>query len=413
MFNENKNDIKETKKCSKCKRILPLDMFAKKKCSCKNCNSVYISKKNGFFSNKALVKIERIYKEPIVSRILDTDKYDISLIHPDEIFVKLINYKEAWISNYGRVFEYKNNKFIRKRQPINENGEKVCTLKKNVYKDNKWTYTKCTVEVWRLVVDSFIVNYDIVGNTHCWHKGNNKLDNYYKNLYPVNEKQYNVISKKYCSGKEDTEEAIYKIINNIQYKADDWYYNKWKPTKFGVGYLGCNDACVSTTDKDIYYKWSNMMQRCYDEITHKLKPYYAACTVCIEWHNFSNFRLWYMENEMGDRKLDLDKDILIPGNTVYSPETCTLVTHFTNTVFEDRGINSVIVKNNNTGKYDVSMTILGNKKDIGSYDTEEDGKKAYADYKQQYIVNLAKNNLGKVPNKTYEAMMNWKVEIAS
>jgi hypothetical protein len=115
---------------------------------------------------------------------------------------------------------------------------------------------------------------------------------------------------------------------------------------------------------------------------------------------------------MGDRKVDLDKDILIPGNTVYSPETCTLVTHFTNTVFETtKGIASNIVKDKTTGKYETSMFILGKRTKIGSFDTEDDAKQGFLDYKNDYIADFAKSSKGKVPDKTYQAMMKWTVEI--
>lgn len=40
-----------------------------------------------------------------------------------------------------------------------------------------------------------------------------------------------------------------------------------------------------------------------------------------------------MKNIYGDEQLDLDKDILFKGNTVYSPETCCFVLHIINTVF--------------------------------------------------------------------------------
>ena len=45
------------------------------------------------------------------------------------------------------------------------------------------------------------------------------------------------------------------------------------------------------------------------------------------------------------------------------------------------------------------------------FDTEEEAKQGYIDYKQDYIKNFAKKCKGKVPYKTYEAMMNWVVEI--
>ena len=115
---------------------------------------------------------------------------------------------------------------------------------------------------------------------------------------------------------------------------------------------------------------------------------------------------------MGDRKLDLDKDVLIQGNTVYGSATCYLVTHFTNTLFETiKGTNTNIIFNN-TGKYDVTMIVLGKKEYVGTFDTEEEAKQGFIAYKQNYIRKFAKKCKGKVPNKTYEAMMNWVVEIA-
>lgn len=406
------NKINETKKCSRCGRELPIERFTDGRTWCKNCCSAYSSEVRGSMPEESIVKIERLYKESIPQRILDTEKASIDLINPDECFVQLINYKKAWISNYGRTLEYNNGKYVLKRTKTNESGEKVCTLQKNVYNGEKWIWQRHTIEVWRLVVGAFIVNFDIVGNTHCWHQYNNKEDNYYKHIYPMNDKQYNAVLEKYSSGENITEEVIYGIVNDILYKADDWYANKWKRTVFGIGYLGCSDADANRRDNYIYSKWANMMQRCYDEETHRLKPYYATCIAEIEWHNFSNYREWHKENAMGDRKVDLDKDILIPGNTVYGSETCTLVTHFTNTVFETtKGIDSNIVKNNTTGKYDASISILGKKEEIGSYDTEEEAKQGFIDYKHDYISEFAKSSKGKVPNKTYEAMMNWEVKI--
>ena len=401
----------EVKRCSRCKRELPIERFPKGKTWCKNCTSTYSSEVRGFMSKDSIVKIERIYKEPIPERILDAKQAGIELVAPDECFVQLINYKKAWISNYGRPLEYYNRKYVFKRTKTNESGEKVCTLQKNIHDGKKWIWQKQTVEVWRLVVRAFIVNFDIAGNTHCWHRDNNKSDNYYKNIYPMNDKQYNAVLERYSAGDDITEELIYEIVNDILYKADDWYANKWKRTFFDTGYLGCSDT-LANKDNYIYSKWANMMQRCYDEETHKRKPYYASCTAEIEWHNFSNYREWHKENAMGNMKVDLDKDILIRGNTVYGSDTCTLVSHFTNTVFETtRGIDTNIAYNNTTGKYDVTMSILGKRKDVGSFDSEEEARQGFIDYKQDYIRNVAKKCEGKVPNKTYEAMLNWKVEI--
>ena len=406
------NEIKkETRICSRCGRELPIERFRNERSICKSCYSTYVSEIKGFaVTEDNIVKIERLYKEPISERMLDTKQAGIDLVGTDECFVQLINYKNAWISNYGRPLEYNNGKYIFKRTKESELGEKVCTLQKNVYDGEKWIWQKHTIEVWRLVVGAFIVNFDMVGNTHCWHKDNNKADNYYQNIYPMNDKQYHAVLERYTDGLDITDDLIYEIVNDILYKADDWYASKWKKTLYGVGYLGCNNAL--TNDEDyIYRKWFNMLQRCYYKETHRLKPYYAPCTVEIEWLNFSNYREWHRENKMGDRKLDLDKDVLIHGNTVYGSETCTMIPHFTNTIFEERGLETNIILNNASGKYDVTMSILGKREEVGTFDTEEEAKQGFIAYKQDYIRNFAKKCKGKVPNKTYEAMMNWVVEI--
>ena len=67
--------------------------------------------------------------------------------------------------------------------------------------------------------------------------------------------------------------------------------------------------------------------------------------------------------------------------------------------------------NNDTGKYDVTMSILGKREEVGSFDTDEEARQSFIDYKQDYIRKYAKKCKDKVPNKTYQAMLNWTIEI--
>ena len=76
---------------------------------------------------------------------------------------------------------------------------------------------------------------------------------------------------------------------------------------------------------------------------------------------------------------------------MYGADTCTLIPHFTNTLFEERrGTDTTIVLNNATGKYDVIMSVLGKREEVGSFDTEEEAKQGFIDYKQDYIGKFAK-----------------------
>lgn len=80
-----------------------------------------------------------------------------------------------------------------------------------------------------------------------------------------------------------------------------------------------------------YRKWVSMLARCYKEEYLKTFPTYLDCYVCDEWKYFSNFRSW-MESQDWKGK-ELDKDVLVEGNKVYSPDTC---------IFISRGLNSFL-----------------------------------------------------------------------
>lgn len=82
-----------------------------------------------------------------------------------------------------------------------------------------------------------------------------------------------------------------------------------------------------------YQRWANLIKRCYSEKEQIRKPAYIGCTVCDEWKYFSNFKAW-MENQDWEGK-ELDKDVLVPFNRVYSPETCIFVSSVVNTFMLD------------------------------------------------------------------------------
>lgn len=180
--------------------------------------------------------------------------------------------------------------------------------------------------------------------------------------------------------------------------------------------MGCSHyiRLEKTYDKErktIYRKWVNMIQRCYYAKVHEYKPYYKSCTVCEEWYNFSNFKVWFEENYIVGKKVDLDKDILIKGNTEYSQDTCVLVTHYTNTIFECRGFKNNIVENLKTGMFDASMSLLGKKMEVGSFGTKEIAQRELFEYKKDYIRQFARKSKKRVPAKVYQAMLNWEIEI--
>lgn len=102
-----------------------------------------------------------------------------------------------------------------------------------------------------------------------------------------------------------------------------------------------------------YIKWCGMLKRCYSVKFLEKNLTYKNCTVCNEWHLFSNFKSW-METQDWENK-HLDKDLLVCSNKVYSPKTCCFVT---------REINQFLTKSNNSrGSYPLGVSYMVKQKD--------------------------------------------------
>ena len=114
--------------------------------------------------------------------------------------------------------------------------------------------------------------------------------------------------------------------------------------------------------------------------------------------------------------LDLDKDILFKGNKVYSPETCVFVPHTINVLFlnskKNRGDLPLGVHfDKDKSKYRAEMSFMGRGIKLGTFDTAEDAFARYKEYKEDFIQDMAEQYSDEIPNKVYEAMMGWKIEV--
>ena len=87
-----------------------------------------------------------------------------------------------------------------------------------------------------------------------------------------------------------------------------------------------------------YVLWHAMLNRCYGEKFLDISPTYRGCKVVERWHNFQNFCKdietikgyddWV--DSLKGTKYQLDKDIKIEGNKLYSKETCLFVSRLEN-----------------------------------------------------------------------------------
>ncbi|MCS5737505.1 hypothetical protein, partial [Herbiconiux daphne] len=108
-----------------------------------------------------------------------------------------------------------------------------------------------------------------------------------------------------------------------------------KPTVYGMGIKGEGQpAQINGKMQRPYVIWKDIIRRCYDEKSLALYPTYRECTVCDRWLNYQNFYEdikhlhGYSEWVLNDpqHKMQIDKDIIKPGNKIYCPEYCKFVT---------------------------------------------------------------------------------------
>lgn len=187
------------------------------------------------------------------------------------------------------------------------------------------------------------------------------------------------------------------------------------PTVCGVGYVGYGDYDVTENGKhtDAYTRWKNCLTRVYKS----KQEAYKDCFVCEEWLCFQNFAKWYEENyyKVNNEIMCLDKDILYKGNKVYSPETCIIVPERINLLFVKNkeyrnGYPIGVVPSKNKGKFKGQVNYF-NKTISKEFDNINDAFNFYKINKERIIKEVADEYKDLIPQKLYDAMYEYKVEI--
>ena len=166
-----------------------------------------------------------------------------------------------------------------------------------------------------------------------------------------------------------------------------------KKLVYDVGY---NDS-ILIRDKNAkllksYVKWNDMLRRCYSIKFHIMNPTYIGCTVCDEWKLYSNFKKWFDDNYI--EGYELDKDIIIDGNKVYSPDKCCFIPHYLNTLFTDsnksRGLYALgVYFDTQSNKYKSQILLYGKTYNLGRFNSESEAHNAWLIAKREYARKLA------------------------
>lgn len=130
-----------------------------------------------------------------------------------------------------------------------------------------------------------------------------------------------------------------------------------------------------------YATWISMVKRGYSQNLKKKRPTYQNVTVCEEWHLFSNFRNWWMCNNIAG--WHLDKDLFVKGNLIYSPSACVYVPSYLNALLADcaatRGYYpiGVCLEPLQVKPYRSKCSVGGKQKHIGYFTTPQEAHRTW------------------------------------
>ena len=177
-----------------------------------------------------------------------------------------------------------------------------------------------------------------------------------------------------------------------------------KRMRFGVAINDEINSCTSCA----YKIWNGMLNRCYNKKIHDKEPTYIECSICKDWLIFSNFKKWFYEHYV--EGWHLDKDILVKGNKVYSPETCCFVPRIINAA-----MTGTIITNLSKGISEYNnLYVCRMGKDnttvyLGAFKSKEEAMETLKREKEAYIHELAERYKDQLEPRVYEVMLNMEL----
>lgn len=161
-----------------------------------------------------------------------------------------------------------------------------------------------------------------------------------------------------------------------------------------------------------YSIWSAMVGRCYPKEYGYLMPTYLDCTIEQGWHDFQNFAEWFYSHDYSDLGYQLDKDLLVPKNKLYSAETCCFLPRELNMAIAPRKSSAVDDSKRKVyspNKFPVTIGMNGKTSYIGSFSCPYEADRVYAEIKERYVKNKAIEWANRIEFRAFKALMLWKV----
>ena len=222
-----------------------------------------------------------------------------------------------------------------------------------------------------------------------------------------------------------------RFLDEHKYIADTSYHNfltgavknKYRPVYGEHGYMGEGkySTLYNKNSRIAFEMWSGLHERSGNfDGRH---PAYADVSVDENWYNFQNFHKWFDENyyEIEGEVMSLDKDILYPGNRVYSPDKCIIIPLKINDVFitgnqteDSKKLPVGISKRINPKSVTYRATVMSvNDENIRQifqkvFKTIDEAMIYYIEHKIKMINFIANKYKDKLPIEIYNAIINYR-----
>ena len=169
-----------------------------------------------------------------------------------------------------------------------------------------------------------------------------------------------------------------------------------------------------------YNLWISMLHRCTEKFWTK-NPAYIGVTCSDNFRNYTFFYEWcqlqvgFKSKDEKEKYWQLDKDLLLHDNNVYSEDTC---------IFIPQRINKLFTKNNATrGEWPIGVSwdkqtemfkaYCNNHsrrlKYLGYFHSAQEAFQAYKTFKEALIKQVADEYKTQLDIRVYEALMNYEV----
>ena len=211
----------------------------------------------------------------------------------------------------------------------------------------------------------------------------------------------------------------FEIVARLEHIKNGLIKDPYLPSVYGVGILGTKyPSRVNGVQTKEYELWKGMLKRCYSDAYKKKRPTYEGCEVSDNFKSYEYFYEWCHSQIGFDNKgWQLDKDLLIKGNKVYSESTCVFLPAEINLLLTKRtasrgehliGVHwckrdkAFIAKvNKNKGKQEY----------LGYFKTEIEAFNAYKEAKESFVKEQAEKWKSEIDPRVYKALMNYEVSV--